>query len=151
MTTRFHNWPIQRKLTAIMVATSSLALLLASITFGLNDILSSSRILISQTSTLADVIGRNSTAALTFHDPAAATETLAALRSETHILSAATLTADGRVFAAYTSNQPDECEEAPLLSAPPARRTVPIRRKCLRSHPADSVERGAHRLGAHPV
>ena len=119
MTTRFHNWPIQRKLTAIMVATSSLALLLASITFGLNDILSSSRILISQTSTLADVIGRNSTAALTFHDPAAATETLAALRSETHILSAATLTADGRVFAAYTSNQPDECEEAPLLSAPP--------------------------------
>ncbi len=119
MTTRFHNWPIQRKLTAIMMATSSMALLLASITFGLNDILSSSRILISQTSTLADVIGRNSTAALTFRDPAAAAETLAALKSEAHILSAATLTADGRVFATYTSSQPDECEEAPLLSTLP--------------------------------
>jgi len=50
---------------------------------------------------LADVTGLNSTAALAFNDPAAATETLAALSSDNHVMAGALYDAHGRLFARY--------------------------------------------------
>jgi methyl-accepting chemotaxis protein len=67
-------------------------------------------------STLAQIIGDNSTAALVFKDPAAAEETLAALKAHKNILSAIIYTTDGRVFAKYTRG--DVGEEL-SLSEPP--------------------------------
>ncbi len=50
---------------------------------------------------LADVIGLNSVAVLAFHDPTAATETLAALASDEHVMAAALYDARGQLFARY--------------------------------------------------
>lgn len=50
---------------------------------------------------LSNVIGSNSTAALAFKDPAAATETLSALRSDKHILAGGLYDAQGVLFAHY--------------------------------------------------
>ena len=52
--------------------------------------------LLSDTVSLADLIGGSSTAALTFGDGKAATETLRVVAVKPHIISAAILSADGR-------------------------------------------------------
>ena len=51
--------------------------------------------------TLAEVIGTNSTAALTFNDQKSAEATLVALSAESEIVGAAIYTTDGRLFAMY--------------------------------------------------
>lgn len=60
---------------------------------------------------LADVIGSNSTAALTFKDVAAATETLSALHSDEHVMAAGLFDAQGVLFARYL--RPDVNVEFP--------------------------------------
>jgi diguanylate cyclase (GGDEF)-like protein len=55
----------------------------------------------SHLATTADVVGQNSTAALTFHDATAASEVLAALRAEAPIVSACLYNASGELFAYY--------------------------------------------------
>ena len=67
--------------------------------------------LLRDTVSLADVVGNNSTAALTFGDGKAADETLRLVAVNSHILSASILTADGRVLAHY---------ERPGAAPPPA-------------------------------
>lgn len=52
-------------------------------------------------STLADIIGQNSTAALDFNDRGAAAEVLAALRKEPHVVSACLYNVSGKLFAQY--------------------------------------------------
>jgi signal transduction histidine kinase/CheY-like chemotaxis protein len=51
---------------------------------------------------LADVVGANSTAALTFGDPKAAAETLHAMAADEHVVTAAILSRDGTVLARYS-------------------------------------------------
>jgi signal transduction histidine kinase len=67
---------------------------------------------------LADVIGLNSTAALAFQDVAAATETLAALGSDTHVMAAGLYDADGKLFARYL--RPDLTTETQLPGSAPS-------------------------------
>ena len=50
---------------------------------------------------LADIVGTNSTAALTFKDAAAAAETLRATAVNEHILDARLFTRDGTLLATY--------------------------------------------------
>jgi len=57
--------------------------------------------LIHNTSTLAEVIGINSTAALVFNDPNTAIETLAALSAEPYVVAAAIIDRNGGMFATY--------------------------------------------------
>ena len=49
----------------------------------------------------AEIVGRQSSAAIVFQDPDSATATLRALRAEPHIVSAALYTLDGTLFASY--------------------------------------------------
>jgi uncharacterized membrane protein affecting hemolysin expression len=56
---------------------------------------------LTEISTLAEVIGANSTAALTFQDRQAAEETLSALRADKRIVGAAVFGKDGSLFARY--------------------------------------------------
>lgn len=98
----FKDWPIQRKLTGMALFSTGLALLLALVAFVVNDMVALRNMIETRMTVLADVIGTNSTAALTFRDQKAATETLAALRQAPHITFAEIYTADRNTFASYT-------------------------------------------------
>ncbi|MEQ1656271.1 MAG: response regulator [Nitrospira sp.] len=97
----FKDWPIQRKLTGMALFSTGLALLLVLLAFVVNDILSFRGTIESRMTSLAEVIGTNSTAALTFRDQQAAADTLAALRQDPHVVFAETFAADKTSFATY--------------------------------------------------
>ena len=99
------HWSIQQKLTAITMAVSGLVLLLGSAALVINDRATSREALLQEMASLADLVGTNSTAALTFDDGKAAGETLSALSHHPHLLIAATFNRAGQVFAIY---HPDE-------------------------------------------
>ncbi|MBI5468975.1 MAG: response regulator [Deltaproteobacteria bacterium] len=95
------NLSIKHKLTAIIMLTSSVVLVLACLAFIANDAINFRKAMVEDTSTLAEVIGINSTAALSFNDQKAAEETLSALRAEPHVTAAYIYGRDGKVFAGY--------------------------------------------------
>jgi sensor histidine kinase regulating citrate/malate metabolism len=76
----FRNISIKKKLTIIIMLTSSFVLLLAATAFLASEMMTLRRSIVEKLSTMAGVIGQNSTAALTFNDPEAAEEILSALR-----------------------------------------------------------------------
>ncbi len=109
---------LSRKLTAIIMAISAVTLLLACVAMGAYDVVSFRRSMARDLATLAEVIGRNSTAALTFHDGKAAEDVLAALVAEVHITGACIYDTDGKPFAKYLRD-PDS---APMV--PPSPETI---------------------------
>jgi PAS domain S-box-containing protein len=92
---------IRAKLTILVILTSSVALLVACTVFVLWDRLESKRSMVQDLTTLAGVIGSNSTAALVFESAEDARETLAALRAEPHVMAACIYMGDGLHFAHY--------------------------------------------------
>jgi signal transduction histidine kinase len=97
----FHGLPIRRKLTVIIMATSSAALFLACAAFVLHDLVNFRRQLVADLSTLAKIVGSNSTGAVLFNDPARAGETLGALAAEKHVMWACIYDQHGRRLAEY--------------------------------------------------
>lgn len=97
----FTDLSIKRKIIALSVTTSTLALLLACLAFFTNEALTVRSILDKDLQTQAEVIARNCGAALSFNDPTAAEEILQSLKSKPHVLSAYVLGADNRIFAHY--------------------------------------------------
>jgi signal transduction histidine kinase len=113
--TRFRDISIKRKLTLIIMLTATAALIMTSSAFLAYELVRFRDSMKQHISSLAEIIGTNSTAALTFKDVRAAEETLGALKAEAHVISAAIFTHDGKAFAKYTRRgQPD-------FSAPPLR------------------------------
>jgi two-component system sensor histidine kinase/response regulator len=102
---RFRDLPIKRKLTVIITLTSAVALFSASIAFVTSEVFLFRKKIVENLSTLAQIIGTNSTAAIAFNDQVSAEETLEALRAEPHIVSAFIMTNDGKVFAAYHAQE----------------------------------------------
>jgi signal transduction histidine kinase len=98
----FRRFSIKQKLTTIIMLTSGIALVLSSVAFMTIEVLSFRRMMVDDLSTLAEIIGTNSTAALTFNDQQAAEETLSALKAEPHIFLAQIFTKDYQEFARYT-------------------------------------------------
>ena len=96
-----NNMSIRRKLTLLMVLTSVVALLLACGAFLAYDLTAFRHRLGTDLGVLGDVIGSNSTAALTFHDDATAREALASLKVQKHVVSACVYDKNGRAFATY--------------------------------------------------
>jgi len=94
---------ISRKLTLTVLLTSGGSLLLACLVFVAYDVVTLRRAMIRDAGTLARVIGINSAVALTFDDPTAASETLAALSGAQSVLRAAIYDRDGKLFASYTA------------------------------------------------
>src|SRR4026207_1867050 len=92
---------IKRKLTRIIVLTCSVALVLACAAILLFEHAGTRQMLKHNTQVMANVIGANSSAALSFKDQNAAKETLSALRAEPYVMSACLYTHDGQVFATY--------------------------------------------------
>jgi len=84
----FRDLSIRRKLTLIIMLTSSVALLLACAAFVSYDLYTFRRAKVHDLTTLAEIIGSNSTAALTFGDSNSAKEILGALSANQHIAAA---------------------------------------------------------------
>jgi signal transduction histidine kinase len=101
MRSRFGNLSIRHKLTAIIMATSSAALLLACAAFVLHDRFDFRRRLVGDLSTLAAIIGSHSAEAILFNDAKVAGEALAALKAEPRITWACIYNQRGEVFAHY--------------------------------------------------
>jgi PAS domain S-box-containing protein len=92
---------IKRKLMLIIMLTCSVTLLLACAAILFFEHAGTKQVLKHNTQVMANVIGANSSAALSFKDQNAAKETLSALRAEPYVLSACLYTHDGKVFATY--------------------------------------------------
>lgn len=86
-------------LTVLLASSMSLATLTAAIL--VVDSISSRTLLENRLSALADVVGQNSNAALSFDDPPAAVEVLEALRAEPPVASACLYGSSGHLFAQY--------------------------------------------------
>ena len=97
----FRDRSIKKKLTLMIMLTSSIALLLACTALVIHELITYRRAITGDLKTLAQIIGDNSAAALVFDDRSSAEETLAALGAEQHIVSACLFKPDGRVFAKY--------------------------------------------------
>ena len=97
----FHDLSIKRKLTLIMMLTGVIALLLSCASFIIYDQIFSRRAMTQDLASLAEIIGSNSTAAITFNDPDSATEILAALSARPQITTAGICSPDGKPFAQY--------------------------------------------------
>ena len=92
---------IRARLTLITTATSVVALLIACGAFLGYDLFTFRNTMTRDQSLLAEVIGDNCTAALTFHDSDVARDLVGALRAQQHVVSACIYDKDGRPFASY--------------------------------------------------
>jgi signal transduction histidine kinase len=99
--TALRDLPIRRKLTVAIMATCTVALSLAAIVLAALDIIDVRGSMVRDTTVMADVIARNTQAALAFGDPDAARKTLRSLDSEPRISAACLYDTHGARFAEY--------------------------------------------------
>src|SRR5262249_5071160 len=111
----FRDISIQRKLTRIIMLTSSVALVVASAFFMTIDVMTMRSAKVADVSALAEIIGANCTAALPFSDENSARSTLATLKAKPRITRAAIYPKNGRAFASYTRAR---AEGGPIPAAP---------------------------------
>ncbi|HEX2541058.1 MAG TPA: ATP-binding protein [Caldimonas sp.] len=112
---------LRRKLMRVVMASTAAALLLSATALLLYEIRSYREAWISDLSSQADLIAQSVAPTLTFDDPKAANEALAALRSRAQILGAAVFTPQGRLFASYQSEPGPALQPLPELTAGSAR------------------------------
>lgn len=96
--------PIARKLRRMILITSGLALLTASVAFVATEYFSYRQNLVERAQVLADFIATNSSAALTFGDNKIAEQLLSSLQAEASVDIASLFRPDGSGFAHYTRN-----------------------------------------------
>jgi signal transduction histidine kinase len=106
---------IKQKLILIILCTSGITLLLASVAFVTISVISFRENLIKDLSTLAKVVGINSEGALVFDDRFTAERHLSAFRANTGIVFACIYREDGTVFAVYTAQERSGASEAPEI------------------------------------
>lgn len=97
----YKDLAINTKLTLLVLLAGSVALLLSCIAFVTNDVRMARSSMIQQMSTLAEVLGSNSTAALSFDDAKTASELLMSLEKQPAVELACIYDGSGHVFAAY--------------------------------------------------
>jgi signal transduction histidine kinase/ActR/RegA family two-component response regulator len=100
----FRDRPIQEKVNSLIVVASGVGLLLAALGVLAYDLTSLRPRALRDLTAQAELIRINTTPALAFQDPGAATENLATLRAKREIEAAALYTLDGRLFASYVRN-----------------------------------------------
>ena len=100
------DWPIKRKLTAILLLISGLVLVLTSAAFVTYQVVTFRQTMRNNLATRAQILAANSTAALAFANEADAREILAALKADPHMVAAALYGQDGHVVATYPARPP---------------------------------------------
>src|SRR5687767_5087977 len=98
----FRRQSVARKLTTTAVITSGIAVIAACSVFAIYDYVNSRSRLVRDVTTLADIVGTTSTAALTFKDASGAADTLRATAVDEQIRDARLFTRDGTLLATYT-------------------------------------------------
>jgi methyl-accepting chemotaxis protein len=93
---------IRQKLTRIVLLTCATSVLVACTVFAVYDITTFRLSMANDLITLAEIVGANTSAALTFSDKEAAHEILSSLTARPHIVEACIFTPDRRVFARYS-------------------------------------------------
>ena len=96
------NMTLKRKLTVVTMATSCAALLVACALFAAYDYFTFRQTLEKEIATMADIVGGNSAAALTFNDRDTAAQVLGRLAVQESIVTAELLDVAGKRFAGYT-------------------------------------------------
>ena len=104
--TRYRNLAVEHKLRLIIMATVSVALILASAAVLAYDQFTARDSMRNDLGVLAEIFGANSSAALSFNDVPAAEELLSTLKAKQHVVAAFLYAADGKLFATYY--RPDE-------------------------------------------
>jgi PAS domain S-box-containing protein len=93
---------IRQKITRLVLLTCGVAMLAACGIFATYDYATSRTSLARDLTTLAQITGSNSTAAISFDDAQSAREILASLSVQPHIVEACIYKSDGSVFAQYS-------------------------------------------------
>ena len=104
---------IDKKLTRVIMLTSTAALSLASVGFLGYEVINFRGDLERNLTVLAEVVGDNAASTLLFDDSDSAESTLSALRAESHIVDAGVYTANGELFATYRRRGADDGAELP--------------------------------------
>ncbi len=99
------NLPIRNKITLIVFCTAGLLIGLMAIAITAEKYFEYRHSLVEDMTTLAEIIGTNSTAALSFRDRVTANEILAALQAEADVIAACLLDDRGQLFATYERGQ----------------------------------------------
>ncbi len=97
----FKNMPLRKKILTITVISTSVSLLMACLCFFSYERMTYPETRLQSLSAWVQILGDNSTAALTFNDKKTADEMLKTLKSNPHILRACLYDAKGKVFAEY--------------------------------------------------
>ena len=138
----FADASIRRKLTALMAATTTLALVLAVVALGTYEAMTFRGDLQKKLTTVADIVGRNTTAALVFGDKSVATDVLGALQAEPSIEAASVYDSHGRLFASYVvanSNARTPDDAGPIGTRLTGGRLVVVRPVLLDGDPIGTV------------
>jgi signal transduction histidine kinase/CheY-like chemotaxis protein len=112
----FKQLSIKSKMTAIIMLTCFIALMLACAAFITQHWVTSRKILVLETSTLAEVTAGNVQAAVTFDNPQDAEKMMANLRGQSQIV-AACIYKEGKIWARYPHGLPDrDLPEKPAVA-----------------------------------
>src|SRR5882724_715363 len=98
------NIPIRRKLMTVSLLTSGAVLLLTSAAFITYEIITLHKDMVQGYTTRAQIIAANSTAALAFQNEADATDVLAALKTDPHMMAECVYDGTGEIFAKFPAN-----------------------------------------------
>lgn len=139
----FRDWSIRHKLTGLLVATACVTAILVIVPIGAFDLAGLKQSMALNLTTLSDVLSRNSTAALTFHDADAARDVLQALRAESSVTAACIYAEDGKPLALYVRNGNEADFKPPLAQVRAAtfepNRLVVFRRIMLDGEPIGTI------------
>jgi len=111
------NTSIRRKQMLIIMLTSSIALLAACAAVVVYEVADFRGGLVENMTTLTDVIGRNSMAAIDFNDAKSAGETLDALHANGNVIAACVYDRDGQILASYHRDGTAEKFSFPAMKA----------------------------------
>jgi two-component system sensor histidine kinase/response regulator len=98
----FRHLSIRSKLTVMQLVASGVAVLLLFALVLSYHLFMLRHEIVDKVASLGEIVGKNSSAALTFGDPKSASETLSALGVEPNVLAARIIDDQGRTFAQFT-------------------------------------------------
>jgi PAS domain S-box-containing protein len=104
---RLKDTPIRQKLMTIMLLVSGAVVLLTCVAFFVSEFLTFRQATVRQLSTVGEIIADNSSAALAFANQDDAKQVLSALKAERHVVAAVLYDKEGKIFAKYPADLPD--------------------------------------------
>ena len=117
----FRDWSIRNKLTSLFVVMACVTAITIMVPIGVFDFFALKHSMARDLTTLADVLARNSTAALAFHDTDSARDVLEALHVESGVTAACIYSQDGKPLVTYLRQGEDSHFAPPTAQEPVTR------------------------------